>query len=177
MTFPAPLEETSPRRAGGGVLHPRRACLPAWHFLTQGQPARPCLVARSSLDGGQNLRCESGVVLGRSLQPPHPSPHQRAPSFRSCGDPALSWQGPDCGVLGQLGLLRRGPRVSVRWALARRAAPFQLHLQTHETRPSGEVGIAPRTPADPELQRNWARYHTGGWSLSSQARIVSAPGA
>lgn len=60
------------------------------------------------------------------------------------------------------------PSVSVRWALARRAAPFQLASAGPQDMPSGEIGIAPRTPADPELQGSWARYHTGGWTLAAR---------
>lgn len=116
----------SPRRAGGGVLRPRRACLPAWCSLTRGHPARPCPVARSHLDWGQKLRCEPGVALGGSLPASRPSHRRRAPLSPSWADPALSWLGPDCGVWRGLGLLRCGPQGSVRWALARRAAPFQL---------------------------------------------------
>lgn len=177
MTFPVPLEEMSPRRAGGGVLRPRRACLPAWCSLTRGHPARPCPVARSHLDWGQKLRCEPGVALGGSLPASRPSHRRRAPLSPSWADPALSWLGPDCGVWRGLGLLRCGPQGSVRWALARRAAPFQLaSVGPRDTPPPGEVGVAPRTPADPELQGSGAECHGGDWPLSSQARLVSAPG-
>lgn len=164
MTFPVPLEEMSPRRAGGGVLRPRRACLPAWCSLTRGHPARPCPVARSHLDWGQKLRCEPGVALGGSLPASRPSHRRRAPLSPSWADPALSWLGrvySDVALRGLLGGPWPGGRLPSSW-----------HLWAHETPPPQE-----RLEWPPGLQQTPNCREVGPSVTAGTGPLAARPGS